>query len=207
MIDQFGKKLIIGLIDIYTYIVLLLIIMELELFNLLVDLCQAGCHIEIHNRNNIFPPDIETRSKSFFPKNLVYVRVEKMYEYNPHCTGIMIKSLDSYNRIRVYVGLDTISQSYWMVSRCNTIRMATSPLHHFYEQNQMSIHKLMIQIHSHKLGTQLMLRNFMISNCFGDKKLLYLRVCNKYLSSDIKRKIIDTLLVVNKWHNLGFYVL
>lgn len=45
----------------------------------------------------------------------------------------------------------------------------------------------------------------MYKECFGFGGLLYLLICDKYLISDIKKLIINSMLNIDKWAILGFY--
>lgn len=47
--------------------------------------------------------------------------------------------------------------------------------------------------------------NYMYDKCFGTMGPLYLLICNKYLVQDIKKIIINNILITEKWSNLGFY--
>lgn len=84
---------------------------------------------------------------------------------------------------------------------------------HHYLRNQRLIEKIVhyayttyqetpssIQLDSYKKK----MWNIMYDDCIGTKGMLYILIFNKYLLSDITKKIINTLLIGARWSNLGF---
>ena len=45
---------------------------------------------------------------------------------------------------------------------------------------------------------------YMYDNCFGNIGMLVLALCDEYLVQDIKKLIINSILIVERWNNLGF---
>ena len=171
---------------------------------ILLDICSSGCII------NVFPNSVE----KYFPK--YFLDRHTSYEIYLKAIG---KNYDYY--YFKYYGSHNFEYNeffHFIKHRGRSvycdIKIYISPKNPMYHKNTENINKLVHYLYTcsteppseknmHEYKKKLW--KLMYTECFGSNGIWYLFICDNFLISDIKKNIIDKILCIEKWHNLGFY--
>lgn len=180
---------------------------ELSNFSkILVDICSHGCKLIVHNigygRLGAFY--MVSELKSYLPKSMVFFDyLVDSYESNIMINGIGTNchaNISDYCNETGYIYLvvkgSIINELQW--GNCYNYTCLDTLIHLAYTNG---LEKSLIIPIDYKKN----LWNFMYDECFGKISIMFLILCDKYLISDIKKLIIDLILKIEKWTNLGFY--
>jgi len=180
--------------------------------NILTNICQNGCRVEISANIDFLNPEFEL----LFPLEMMYRKQQFVYHKSRKVKDshdmFIIKNLDNEPKIiRLYVHSSRSawkSYAYRLADWRHFIVLYLSPSDAGYSYNNYNLDLLINSIHDNKSENyrQTNLKNFMLTCNFHNKEIIYLTLIDKFFDRDIKKKLIHTLLIIGKWHNLGFYV-
>lgn len=187
-----------------------------EFIDLMISMCNQGCII---TTNDLFYKTY--RSELYLPKNMLYIDTENK-KYKLHIQNIgSICTIDMkpkyYSSSNNYINIER----KWKSNTNPKIIIYESPRDPRHSQNQKSISTLVNYLYTRNLETpssaqsdlyKKELWNFMYDDCFGTnkycfgtKQILISVIGKKYLILDITKIIVDRILRIEKWSNLGFY--
>lgn len=193
-----------------------------NLIKLFINICISGCKITF---NNNWPEGLMPISLLHLPKTLIYLdTINKVFPKNNAADRrckLSVQGINSTHNISftLYHGFDVfnmISTRFLKAQIDSDINISIydSIYSREYPQNQKSIDKMVHYLYTKSLeepstmqldSYKKKLWDFMYNECFGSVGIFYLILCEKYLVSDVKKLIIDHVLTIDKWSNLGFY--
>lgn len=195
-----------------------------ESINILLDICSKGCIISNIKAAPIgsekyteilFGSDI----KYFFPKQMIPNKLPPIIDAvisikgigMSHTLSIMLNlSVDEYinwyptilyPNLSIYKDLSDSDYN----ENIDKIMYFLYTKHISSKINYYRIPKTNSQSASQIENRKKNFWNYMYNGCFGKIGVLYLSICNKYLIPDVNKLIINNILTIEKWSNLGFY--
>lgn len=179
----------------------------------LLSICKQGCIITKINPElwDDYRKERECIS-TFFPKQMIPDDSQDSM-YSTH--SFTIKGIGVGDDVRIYCDIYfKYYYMYWNVTGHSRKYFSTEDpqsisqlMHYAYTLNIIQSPEIITEPH---ILTQLEmykknLWNFMYDKCFITMGLLYLTICDKYLIPDVKKLIINNILMEEKWTHLGFY--